>query len=828
MTTALSVVRTAPEDGLTAELMAAVTDDFRRLMGFDAEVRVLVFPGDHPLLGAPECPVEGCDKQVFHTDSTQGLWAGCANRHRKSKQSIEEFVATAKRHWRNIGISNCRVPDCGRPWKTSRKPLCTTHYYQQQNVHRLPVDEFIHHPEVRPLPRFGPCEVASCPRDREGQKSRYCTAHTQRRAYERRYKGSTLDEETWRLTTPAIAKAGEVSLRGLPDRVVAEILYGLQERVASGLQQKDYQLRPLCDLVRVQQVGSLTELDLPALSRLNRRQAKGLLRHVDRFQMSPETERLKDVWDCAAFGLKGRLHFEEISQPWLRKATQDWTVETIPLRRGARPQGAIQRQINAIVQLSKSLRLNRDDDGMDLTILGRDDIVAFLNRLLYLQEQGEISGNRRCDDARDVRRLMTRMRTLGLARPGQPLHGLPHDFALREEDIPDDPEDAEAGRDLPVEVMRVLCDRLHELEIGGHQTRIAVELLIDTGRRPGEISSLDYECLDRDSDGKPVLIYDNHKALRNGRRLPIPEATAALILTQQQRARERFPDTPTKKLKLFPSVVANPDGAKAASSEWLTDRHRAWVKTLPDILVPTVVEVEGERVTKMLPFDRDKIFPYAYRHTYAQRHADAGVEPDVLRVLMDHRQLATTQRYYRVGQERRREAVDRVTTMQFDRHGNRVWRTAKALLDSEHARRAVGEVAVPYGVCTEPSNVAAGGHDCPVRFRCVGCGHFRTDISYLPDLEAYLADLLRNRERLAAFAHADGWARDEAMPSDEEITRVRRLVRRLKEDLDDLTDEDRMKIQEAVALVRRSRQVVSLGMPRIRQPLPDIRPERTA
>ncbi|MER5540833.1 transposase [Streptomyces mirabilis] len=90
------------------------------------------------------------------------------------------------------------------------------------------------------------------------------------------------------------------------------------------------------------------------------------------------------------------------------------------------------------------------------------------------------------------------------------------------------------------------------------------------------------------------------------------------------------------------------------------------------------------------------------------------------------------------------------------------------------------------------------------------------DISYLPDLEAYLADRLRNRERLAVFAHADGWARDEATPSDEEITRVCRLVRRIKEDLYDLTDDDRMKIQEAVALVRRSRQVVSLGVPRIR------------
>jgi hypothetical protein len=51
--------------------------------------------------------------------------------------------------------------------------------------------------------------------------------------------------------------------------------------------------------------------------------------------------------------------------------------------------------------------------------------------------------------------------------------------------------------------------------------------------------------------------------------------------------------------------------------------------------------------------------------------------------------------------------------MQFDRHGNRIWRDARALLDSEHARYAVGSVAVPYGTCTEPSNVAAGGTDCP-------------------------------------------------------------------------------------------------------------------
>ena len=120
----------------------------------------------------------------------------------------------------------------------------------------------------------------------------------------------------------------------------------------------------------------------------------------------------------------------------------------------------------------------------------------------------------------------------------------------------------------------------------------------------------------------------------------------------------------------------------------------------------------------------------------------------MLAELLDHRNLNVTRGYYRVGEDRRRDAVDKVTAMSFDRHGNRIWRDARALLESEHARYAVGEVAVPYGTCTEPSNVAAGGDACPVRFRCAGCDHFRTDVSYLPDLTAYLDDLLRTRERL--------------------------------------------------------------------------------
>ncbi|MFH9554171.1 hypothetical protein [Streptomyces sp. NPDC017435] len=79
------------------------------------------------------------------------------------------------------------------------------------------------------------------------------------------------------------------------------------------------------------------------------------------------------------------------------------------------------------------------------------------------------------------------------------------------------------------------------------------------------------------------------------------------------------PASPTDKLKLFPATLANLHGTKATTYEWVSAQHRAWVKGLPDFLVPTVIVEDGKRVTTMLPFDKNKIYPYAYRHTAARR-----------------------------------------------------------------------------------------------------------------------------------------------------------------------------------------------------------------
>jgi hypothetical protein len=154
--------------------------------------------------------------------------------------------------------------------------------------------------------------------------------------------------------------------------------------------------------------------------------------------------------------------------------------------------------------------------------------------------------------------------------------------------------------------------------------------------------------------------------------------------------------------------------------------------------------------------------------------------------------------------------------------GERYW----TVLDEQLAVVGVADAFLRH-VRFGRDQVSAGGGQCPLRFRCLGCEHFSTDVSYLPELRSYLDDLLRTRERLQAMITADDWAKREAMPSEEEIARLRRLIRRVSEDLGSLTPQEQAEIHDAVTAVRKTRQAF-LGIPRVRQPLPDVRPERPA
>ena len=119
--------------------------------------------------------------------------------------------------------------------------------------------------------------------------------------------------------------------------------------------------------------------------------------------------------------------------------------------------------VHSLARLSETLRL-RDNGGQVPGALGRADIEALLNRLAYQQNAGTLTHPSRVMTCRHLKLILSRIRAMGLTRPGGPAAGLADDFAVSTSDIPYLADRAEPSRDLPPEIMQQLCDQCHEVK----------------------------------------------------------------------------------------------------------------------------------------------------------------------------------------------------------------------------------------------------------------------------------------------------------------------------------------------------------------------------
>jgi len=575
-----------------------------------------------------------------------------------------------------------------------------------------------------------------------------------------------------------------------------------------------------------------------------------------------------DVWDLGVFGYAGgamTARFKDradragrgatgITQQWLLGAMKEWVLRNA-LRKVS--SSYIDDMILSVAMLSATLR-ERSDSGDHPDRLSRNDIAAHLLRLGRLRESGLISLSGQQRAVRFVAHLLDDIRKWGLTARATVAQGLPDSFAVHRTDCPKITKRAidEPSRALPRTVVRQLLqpEALQLLvDQAGSWAAAWFKIALGTGRRPGELTRLPMlGCLDqntyRDDAGVDrhhfVLVHDMSKVGIVGYRLPITDDLAKVIKQQQDRVQCTYPDSDPSRLPLFPAPFHNPDGLRPVPTWQIAVIVRNWVSALPQLLAPDTVEddragndAEHATVTAdpidqpgTVPFPRSKVYPYALRHTWAQDHADAGTPLEVLQDLLGHAKPVTTQGYYRMTHARRRAAVVRLSRLQLTSTGSLVTAGLRVLESEDNLRGQVGSVAVPFGMCTEPSNVQAGGHSCPYRMKCLGCNHFRTDPSYLPELGEYLTQLLVARERLiTAGNQVEPWAIRSAMPSDEEIDRVRHLISRCENALSSLTEEERAEIKSCISQVRTARghaaQIVPLQLSgNIRINDPDIFP----
>src|SRR6266704_154637 len=115
----------------------------------------------------------------------------------------------------------------------------------------------------------------------------------------------------------------------------------------------------------------------------------------------------------------------------------------------------------------------------------------------FLSAGGQLSAYCRVKTCQDAGRVLTEIRSSGMTRSSGPAAGLADDFTLTAGDVPAKADPGDPGRDVRAEIMRQICGHLRELEetISSRETRVAVELLMDTGRRPAEICTLEWDCL---------------------------------------------------------------------------------------------------------------------------------------------------------------------------------------------------------------------------------------------------------------------------------------------------------------------------------------------
>lgn len=700
-------------------------------------------------------------------------------------------------------LATCAVEGCRR--EASRHGLCIAHgrAFGSRRDATSSLGEFVE--TAAPLPALEPCLVLACPRQRTSGRG-LCAFHANRLWRELGNGCSKAEAATWASRQPPRLGPHQFSLAGLTETVRYELLYCLCQRDELPPPLDPMQVRIV--VTRLSGAASVRELDLEAVCESGGMQynaaAKGLVRDLGRHlaqawsRFSGVDPYAGDCWEVGPLGLfpngsrryparTGVVDFGPIGALWLREVAKAWARSTRPYLQNLRQ--AIKACTLASTVLAASGRA-------EPRLLGAGEFARV----------GEALSTHRRDDGslysasfRNV--LLSRFReVVDFGRADGLMGEVPDSFSsARRSRVVTEANEDEIGKALPETVIGQLDAHLHLLGPSGRMGPIAAEdlqamhrtiyrILRDTGRRPGEVASLLVGCVEV-IDGHHNLVYDNHKAGRLRRRLPITADTAEVIASWERR-RQGLAMPPSSARWLFPSPLLRATrSAGHLTSSGIGAEFRAWVRKIGTI-DGEVLGDDGHPA----PFERSRIIPYAFRHTYAQRHADAGVPVDVLRELLDHVSVQTTMGYYSVSLKRKRLAISTVGSLAFDANAN-----AAPFTDPLAYERA--SVSVPFGNCTEPANVRAGGGHCPIRFQCAGCSFYRPDPSYLPALESHLASLRADRETALAMDAAPYVLSNLSA----EIDAFARVAEAMRHRLDELAPDERAEVEAASRLLRRVR-----------------------
>ena len=522
---------------------------------WDPELWLFTCSPDDPTTLAATCAVVNCSVIILHGKLCQT----CAKALKQSGLDVDEFVKSYRRPRPRlttaqrsnparcaVEVNGCRCPSTG-----AVRGLCETHYRQwNKRTRRSPkisFEEWMATGEAtipdEPLPD---CIVPACRRESMTSATKVCRLH-----WARYMRGGRAEPvPIWaRRQLPHIGRH-QFILLNLPERLRWEVLYAVQQRAGRGGRVDAGNTKAV---VRIMEAHpSLATMSKAEVDRIAHGHNMNVRVHLHQFARVLRNaydaslgRSAKDalVWDLDDVGFEpqpnGRrprprrrkcLDFGLITQPWLRDLALAWAREESQSY-------LIVKTHRAAVVASQALE-SRSDRGQDITALGNRDVdaIAAAVRLLTRVDNGAP-----CQTSFKRHIFAVFFDLINWGRRHGLLDGLPASFEPTRTrlHLPADPVVEKAGKAIPEAVQRQLDAQTDSLGRGfthgmltaeqTHQMFLTAYIVLrDTGRRTLEVASLRTNCLTRDAAG-PVLIYDNHKARRPGRRLPILQSTADAI-----------------------------------------------------------------------------------------------------------------------------------------------------------------------------------------------------------------------------------------------------------------------------------------------------------
>ncbi|MBW4460123.1 MAG: tyrosine-type recombinase/integrase [Nodosilinea sp. WJT8-NPBG4] len=439
------------------------------------------------------------------------------------------------------------------------------------------------------------------------------------------------------------------------------------------------------------------------------------------FDINPEDEYQKDVWDCRRLGISpsvGKqaytIKFTKISQPWLRQAGKAFiklSLSTLGFSSALNKVGAVNKF---------SVFLAKRHPSIEPAQVSREIIIDFLAYLAG-QKIAATTRSHLIGDLRDFLELCYHNDWLPVTR-----------YLIRREDFPKRPK--AIPRYIPEVVMQQLNQHLDDLP---EPVMRMVLIIQECGMRISELLYLKPDCLLQDRAGDWFLRYYQFK-LKKELTVPVSKEVVRVIQEQRQYIQEHL-NEPYEYLfcttycgtgfRLRAKLMSRITFAKYLNK--LAKQHG-------------ICDESG----KLWHFQT-----HQFRHTVGTRMINNGVPQHIIQRYLGHESPEMTATYAQIHDQTMKEEIAKFRGKVVNISGQVVEPNDIEADDHElqWVKKNIQAQALPNGSCALPA-ISKG---CPHANACLTCTHFRTTPEHLPTHKQEREETLKIIDK----AKAGGWQR---------------------------------------------------------------------